>query len=130
MGNWREPSDEEMAERRARWEREAREPTPLPWRVVRGIQWNDKDELVAISGAPPNEDTVADNMEFYPHTIKAADAELIVHRVNVHDALVAALEFYAKRENWQTDWHEKNPCHDDAGKTAQAAVALARKGSS
>ncbi|RWO20624.1 hypothetical protein [Mesorhizobium sp.] len=86
----KEPSDEEMAARKAQWEREEREPTPLPWRVVHGLQWDDKEGLVTIEGA--NEDTVADNAQFYPHAIKAADAELIVTRVNAHDALVAALE--------------------------------------
>lgn len=29
------------------------------------------------------------------------------------------LEFYATRENWQTDWQERNPCLDDAGARAR-----------
>lgn len=90
-----EPTDDEMAERKARWEREALEVTPLPWNVVYGYQSGGPYEdgiqqSVDIIGA--NEDTVANNERYYPHAIKAADAELIVRSVNAHDALVEALE--------------------------------------
>ena len=81
--------DDELAKRKAQWEREEREPTPLPWRISRGVQWDGEATLVEICGA--NEDTVADNMEFYPHAIKEADAELIVRAVNAHEALVSLL---------------------------------------
>lgn len=89
-------NDEEMAALKERWEREEREPTPLPWRVVRydeergGPHYAETERKVEILGS--NENTVADNERYYPHAIKAADAEFIVQRVNAHDALVAALE--------------------------------------
>ena len=86
---WTELTDEELAARKASWEREESEPTPLPWRVERALQWDDKPGTQIIGA---NDDTIADDTDYYPHAIKAADADFIVLRVNAHDALVAALE--------------------------------------
>ena len=120
MTGWKPPTDEEMAILKDQWEREDREPTPLPWRVAYADQsgghyYDGTQQLVEILGA--NDYTVADNEPYYPHAIKAADAEVIVRAVNAHDALVAVLE---KAEYW---YHSETP--DDVRDEVAAALALA-----
>ena len=64
----------------------------------------------------------------YKYTDIAINPDTAIRAAATIDALVAALEFYAKPENWHTDWDERNECCDDRGSVARAALALARKG--
>ncbi|MBZ9659734.1 hypothetical protein LB523_11830 [Mesorhizobium sp. ESP-6-4] len=86
-------SNEERETLEAQWERERREPSPLPWacRAHDSYMMEDEEEPIEIVDA--RGDTVADNVSYYAHHIKVADARLIVQRINAHEALVAALEY-------------------------------------
>lgn len=83
---------ETEAEKIARWDREALEPSPLPWSTRPHDSYMREDDEEPIEIVDANGDTVADNVSYYATHIKVADAHFIATRVNTHDALVAALE--------------------------------------
>lgn len=112
------PTDEEMAARKEQWEREQREPSPLPWTCKPHDSYMREDEEEPIEIIDASGETVADNVSYYAHHIKVADARFIVQCVNVHDALVAALE----------EARELLRPHGYATTEIDAALAMARKG--
>lgn len=125
-------TDPEMAAKIAQWEREAREPSPLPWSCKPHDSYMRDDEEEPIEIVDANGDTVADNVSYYAHHIKVADARFIVQRVNAHDALVAALEEIGRKAGDATTFYESgvnsSAMFSDISTLVDAALAMARKG--